>query len=282
MKNPKSTALALGVLLAGCTGTGTTQQTIVPAYENVTTVRLTVAEGKRLIAKGLARNEAIRKCLDEGMLIITRGTTNTYIAEEIADLSAPHGSFVTGKIIPSGTKDFADTLERVTEMVLIKGEPVQMGYEEALARMTENDIVLKGANMLNYAKGQAAVCTGAPDGGTVARLKKYTDQGKGRWIVPIGLEKECSGDLNTYKEVVEKAQKKGPGTVRLTLTDGADLYTEIEALKEFADVDIYPSALGGVAGAEGGVALMICGSTAEVEKAVEAVQSVLGEPPFIK
>ncbi len=281
MKNIKSTALALGVLLAGCTGNETTPQTVVPAYENVTTVHLTVAEGKRLIAKGLARNEAIRRCLDQGMLIITRGTTNTYIAEEIANLSAPRGSFVIGKIIPSGTKDFADTLERTTDIVLIKGKPVKMGYEEALARMTGNDVVLKGANMLNYAKKQAAVCTGAPDGGTVARLKKYTDQGKGRWIVPVGLEKECSGDLNTYKEVVEKAQKKGPGTVRLTLTEG-DLYTEIEALKEFAEVDVYPSALGGVAGAEGGVALMICGSTAEVEKAVEAVRSVLGEPPFVK
>ena len=281
MKNLRSIALALGVLLAGCTGTETTQQTV-PAYENVTTVRLTVAEGKRLIAKGLARNEAIRKCLNEGMLIITRGTTNTYIAEEIANFSAPRGSFVTGKIIPSGTKDFADTLERATEMVLIQGKPVQIGYEEALARMTKNDIVLKGANMLNYTKGQAAVCTGAPDGGTVARLKKYMEQGKGRWIVPIGLEKECSGDLSTYKEVVEKAQTKGPRTVRLTLTDGGDLYTEIEALKEFADVDVYPSALGGVAGAEGGVALMICGNTTEVKKAVEAIQSVLGEPPFVR
>ena len=278
----KSTALALGVLLSGCTGSETPRQTAVPAYENVTTVRLTVAESKRLIAKGLVRNEAIQQCLDHGMLIITLGTTNTYIAEEIADLSAPHGSFVIGKIIPTGAKDFADTLQRVSEIILIDGEPVEMEFEEALSRMTENDIVLKGANIMNYAKGQAAVCTGAPDGGTVARVKKYTGPGKGRWIVPIGLEKECSGDLNTYKEVVEKAQIKGPGTVRLTLTDGGDLYTEIEALKEFADVDVYPSALGGVAGAEGGVALMICGSTAEVEKAVEAVRSVLGEPPFVK
>lgn len=279
MKNLKPAALALGLVFAGCTGNGPAETDTVPAYENVTTVRLTVSEGKRLIAKGLARNEDIRRCLGEGMLIITRGTTNTYIAEELANLSAPHGSFVTGKIIPTGTKDFADTLERVTEIVLIEGEPAEIGYEEALARMTENDIVLKGANMLNYAKRQAAVCTGAPDGGTVARLKRYTDRGVGRWIVPIGLEKECSGDLRMYKEVVENAKEKGPGTVRLTLTEG-NVYTEIEALKEFADVDVYPAALGGVAGAEGGATLMICGDAEEVGKAVEAVHSVLGEPPF--
>ena len=50
-------------------------------------------------------------------------------------------------------------------------------------QMEPRDIVFKGANMLNYAKRQAAVCVGAPDG-TVAKLRRYTDNGRGRWICP--------------------------------------------------------------------------------------------------
>ena len=50
MKNLKPAALALGLVFAGCTGNGPAETDTVPAYENVTTVRLTVSEGKRLIA----------------------------------------------------------------------------------------------------------------------------------------------------------------------------------------------------------------------------------------
>ena len=75
-------------------------------------------------------------------------------------------------------------MKRQSEIVLMKGKPADISYADALARMNAKDIVFKGANMVNYAKRQAAVCVGAPDGGTVAKLRKYTDEGKGRWIAP--------------------------------------------------------------------------------------------------
>ena len=144
-------------------------------YEIISTVRLTVGESKRLIAKGITANEDVQERLKNGIVIITLGTTN-----------------VTGRIFPSSKTDFAKDLKRHDEIVLINGKVSDIPYVNALERMTEKDIVFKGANMLNYAKRQAAVCVGAPDGGTVAKLRKYTDQGKGRWIVPVGLEKETA------------------------------------------------------------------------------------------
>ena len=50
-------------------------------YEYISTLRLTVSESKRLIAKGIAVNKEVRERLENGMVIITLGTTNTYIAE---------------------------------------------------------------------------------------------------------------------------------------------------------------------------------------------------------
>lgn len=249
-------------------------------YELLSTVRLTVGESKRLIAKGLAANKEVRERLENGMVIITLGTTNTYIAEELAGLEAPRGSFVTGRIFPGYKEDFAKKLERRAEIVLVNGKVADISYADALARMTEKDIVFKGANMLNYAKRQAAVCVGAPDGGTVAKLRKYTDRGKGRWIVPIGLEKETTQDLFEMQRLVNGSGQRDKGTVRLNATEG-NVYTEIEAIKEFADVDVFVTAKGGVDGAEGGVSLLLCGSGQEVEKAKEVVRQISGEPAFV-
>ena len=251
------------------------------AYEYMTTARLTVSESKRLIAKGIAANKDVKDRLENGIVIITLGTTNTYLAEELAGLSAPRGSFVTGRIFPSSKEDFARGMKRQSEIVLMKGKPADISYADALARMNAKDIVFKGANMVNYAKRQAAVCVGAPDGGTVAKLRKYTDEGKGRWIVPVGLEKETTQDLFEIQKITNGDIQRGKGTVRLNVTQG-NIYTEIEALKEFADVDVHVTAKGGVDGAEGGVSLLICGTKAEVEKAENIVKQLQGEPAFIE
>lgn len=251
------------------------------AYEYMTTARLTVSESKRLIAKGIAANKDVKDRLENGIVIITLGTTNTYLAEELAGLSAPRGSFVTGRIFPSSKEDFARGMKRQSEIVLMKGKPADISYADALARMNAKDIVFKGANMVNYAKRQAAVCVGTPDGGTVAKLRKYTDEGKGRWIVPVGLEKETTQDLFEIQKITNGDIQRGKGTVRLNVTQG-NIYTEIEAMKEFADVDVHVTAKGGVDGAEGGVSLLICGTKAEVEKAENIVKQLQGEPTFIE
>ena len=91
-------------------------------YATIATVRLTVSESKRLIAKGISANKEVRKRLQSGMVIITLGTTNTYIAEELAGLQAPRGSFVTGRIYPTGKEDFAKDLKRRSEIVLVNGK----------------------------------------------------------------------------------------------------------------------------------------------------------------
>lgn len=250
-------------------------------YATLVTKRLTVSESKRLIAKGISANKEVRERLQNGIVIITLGTTNTYIAEELVGLQAPRGSFVTGRIYPTGKEDFAKELERCPEIVLVNGKISDISYAEALVRMDEKDIVLKGANMLNYAKRQAAVCVGAPDGGTVAKLRKYTDQGKGRWIVPIGLEKETTQDLFEMQRLVNESPCRAKGTVRLNATQG-NVYTEIEAIKEFADIDVFVTAKGGIDGAEGGVSLLLCGTMEEVEKASNVIEQVIGEPEFVE
>ncbi|WP_195620736.1 hypothetical protein [Bacteroides clarus] len=250
-------------------------------YEYISTLRLTVSESKRLIAKGIAVNKEVRERLENGMVIITLGTTNTYIAEELAGLDTPRGSFVTGRIYPGYKEDFQKGIKRHSEIVLIKGKMTDMSYTDALAKMEPQDIVFKGANMLNYAKRQAAVCVGAPDGGTVAKLRRYTDNGRGRWVCPVGLEKSTAQDLFEIQKITNNSSAERKNTVKLNVTEG-NVYTEIEAVKEFADVDVFVTAKGGVDGAEGGVSLLVCGSKVEVQKVEAVIRQVSGEPDFLK
>jgi len=256
------------------------EQVLVKPDDVLAQVNLTVAEGKRLIAEGIANDEAVRERLASGMIIITRGTTNTYIAERLAGLTAPHGSFMTGHIIPEGSPRIER--ERIDEIVLINGVVVPMPYEEALQKMAPGDIVFKGANLLNYCKNQAAVNIGAPDGGTTARLRPFVGEGKGRLIVPVGLEKDCSWDLTALEAAYDGKNTREGSVPRLWVHKDARIYTEIEALRTLAGVEAFPIASGGIFGREGGISLVVAGTADQIEKALAAVAAVHGEKPFIE
>ena len=192
--------------------------------ELIACISLTVAESKILIAEGIAKHPLVQRKLASGMIIITRGSTNTYIAEVLTGLNAPHGNFVTGRITPGG-KDLATEGEQVPEIVLIAGKPVDMPFPQALAALKKDDIVLKGGNLLNYERKQAAVTIGSADGGTVGRIQPYTAEGPAHLIVPIGLEKEVHGDLHDY-EALLSGKMKGKGFVpRVIVHKNAEIFT---------------------------------------------------------
>lgn len=258
-------------------------QTVTPVAEGdvIAGINLTVAEGKKLIAKGIANHPAVKAKLEKGRVIITGGSTNTYIAEELSVLNAPRGSFIIGNITPQGTPGVNEGLDRTPNIILVDGKKVDVDFEEALKQTEEGDIVLKGANMLNYEKQQAAVCIGAPDGGTTKRIRTATTgEGKAKLIVPIGLEKQVYGDLNDYEQVAAVKNEQLAYIPRVWVHKNAEIFTEIEAIKTFASVNIVPFAAGGLAGREGGISLIVYGSKEEVQKALDLVASVQGEAAF--
>lgn len=67
---------------------------------------VTVAAGKRLIGKAMAKHPAVQAVLASGTLVIIAGTTNGYVAEEIlAGIGQSEGfsrrKFVRGATFPS-------------------------------------------------------------------------------------------------------------------------------------------------------------------------------------
>ena len=278
--------MCTAVLFIACTGQmknqGTATERFLPPIEKsdaVANVNLTVAEGKRLIAKGIANHPQIKLLLKKGTIVITNGTTNTYIAEELIVLSAPRGSFVTGHIVPSDKGSISEGLPRLSYITIVDGKQVDLSSDEAIKKVQKGDIIFKGANLLNYEKKQAAACIGAPSGGTMALIQET----EAHVIVPIGLEKETFGDLYAYEKLFDNCPTEITPRPRIWVhSRDAEIFTEIEAIKTVAMVNIVPYAAGGVADREGGVSLIVYGPKDEVQKALDFVASAQGEAPFVK
>lgn len=155
---------------------------------------LTVAEGKRLIAKAVTEMPIVKKALKDGIVIVCKGTTNTYIAEELLDKKLEHGSFVLGRVFPQGVKKRFNIKETIPELIFVKGklkEDIQL--KDAVKMLKSGDVVIKGANMLDYQNKIAGVWLGSPTGGTTGTIIPYVVNRKAHLVIPIGLEKQISG-----------------------------------------------------------------------------------------
>lgn len=257
------------------------QDLVLQPHEIIAGVNLTVAEGKRLIAEGVAHHPEVKKKMQSGMIIITKGTTNTYIAERLTGLDAPHGSFMTGNITPVSRGRIDAGMTKVPEIILVDGKVAEMPLEEALKKLRKDDIVFKGANLLNYEKKQAAVCIGSATGGTTASLRPYTGDDKARLVIPVGLEKEVWGDLEQYEKFLGLNADRISPVPRVWVHRKGYIFTEIEALKVFGKVEAIPFAAGGIAGREGGISLAIYGDSVEVKKVLAVIDRIQGTEPFI-
>ncbi|MBD3357638.1 MAG: hypothetical protein GF363_10805 [Chitinivibrionales bacterium] len=190
------------------------------------------------------------------------------------------GSFVTGRISPTKGEGLTKVKKRIPEIILQNGKRQEMAFTEALDAASDFDIVFKGANIINYSRNKATVFTGSPTGGTLGHILRRMKSDKFRLIVPVGLEKNSSTDL---LQLVNKPQRKfrtiGKKIPKLRLVPG-ELFTEIEAIRQFADVEVTQIGSGGIAGAEGAVVLAIRGEEDEVHKALKIIKKVQGEPAF--
>jgi hypothetical protein len=241
---------------------------------------LTVAESKRLIAKAVARMPVVRDALQDGMVIVCKGTTNTYVAEELLGRRIPHGAFVIGRVTPHKHARPLPTVEPMAEVILVKGQPrPDLTLDAALTDLKPGDVIIKGANALDYAKRAAAVWLGSPTGGSTGKILPHVGPGKAHLVIPIGLEKQISGRVS---EVVEAVNASGEGLEklpRMQLLPGT-IVTELEALRILADVEAFQASAGGIAGAEGAVWLIWRGPRQAVDDATLLVEDVQGEPPF--
>ena len=58
------------------------------------------------------------------------------------------------------------------------------------------------------------------------------------------------------------------------------IFTEIEAIQQYANVKVFLYGLGGLSGREGGISFIVVGTKEEIIKVKSFIQTIKGEPPF--
>jgi len=237
-------------------------------------VVLTVSESKRLIAKGVTKLPEVKRTLECGIIALAKGTTNRYIAEELLGENLSRYPYAHIVVSP-GEKGGIQLDEDIDEIVLVRGKPRKITLQQATMLMKKGDIFVKGGNLLNYDKGKVGILSGTLDGGTIGRAMGSILARRITLLIPIGLEKSVSEDIDELSLELGRADLQ---TVIFPVR--GKIFTEIEALRCLAGVRAFQIGAGGILGAEGSVRLALEGSADELRLAREAIHSIRGERPY--
>ena len=255
--------------------------------ETAAIVSLTPAESKRLIARACVALPIVQRARRHGRIILSLGTTNAYIAEELLGRPVPKYNYAAGLV--DGTLSNTDEDERILPYIWKDGEVVEVPTEEVLAQgptsrilqeMDSGDVFFKGANAVD-AWGNAGVFTGNDKGGTCGGHMGVVLARGVSLVVPVGLEKLVPSVI---------AASRVCGTTRFSYATGQPVglwpivngivVTEIQALQTLCGVRATHVGAGGVGGGEGTAVLVVEGSPQAVRGAYELVMSIKGEPPI--
>ena len=132
-------------------------------------VVLATSESKRLIGKAVASMEVVKEALKSGLIIIVRGTTNSYVAEEILGERIEKGRYSTGIIVP-GMLSLIQAEESIPPIIVEKGNVRRdLSFEEAVKMLNTGDVLIKGANALSPdgMTGVFLARTPTSEGGTI-------------------------------------------------------------------------------------------------------------------
>jgi len=244
-------------------------------------VVLTVAESKRLIARGGKELDVVKRAMEKGIVAVSKGTTETYVAEELLGEKIEPFAYTLGVTTPKGWKRDSDTpVEKRSDLVFKDGKPVEgLSVIEAARQMSAGDVFLKGANALNYREQVAGILVGDPMGGTIGGAIGPVVARKAHLVIPVGLEKCIAYDIVALSRDIPTNWEEGSKGSSLMPVTGL-IVTEIEALKTLADVDVAQIAAGGIGGAEGSVRLLIEGTPDQVAKAKGILNEIYGERAF--
>ncbi|MFW6151539.1 MAG: hypothetical protein ACOC6C_01035 [Verrucomicrobiota bacterium] len=247
---------------------------------------ITPASGKRLIGMAAAGLPDVRQALESGTVVVVAGTTNACVAQEILKITGQDadfspGSFFRGITLPASSEAAGSGRLSGTAFpgdVVIKKGKWNKGKTifDVIDEMGEHDVIFKGANALDAAKGKAGVLIGHPKGGTILSAMQAVVGRRTRLYVPVGLEKRITDDIDSLAARLNEPGASGP---RLFPVPGR-VITEIEALNLLAGVQATLCSAGGVCGAEGCLWISLTGSKEQEQAAAEIVENVSNEPAF--
>ncbi|MBS7623682.1 hypothetical protein KEJ39_08460 [Candidatus Bathyarchaeota archaeon] len=245
-------------------------------------VTLTPPESKRLIAKAVAKLDAVQKAWKKGIILVGASTTCAFVLEELTKRKITRG-YGCGITIPRGTCIMWEMLNSIRQRGYAKTWTLEKGklhedlpVDEVLKRMGAGDVFIKGANAIDP-WGNAGIFLGSPIGGTVGRVIGSA-MAKGITIViPVGLEKMIPTPIS--RAAIEAGSRRMDYSMGMPvglLPLSGTVIDEVKAFQVLTRAEAIPIGAGGVDGAEGAVTLVIKGPDSKVRKSLQLANSVKG------
>lgn len=242
-------------------------------------VMLLPRESKRLLARAVLQMPEVKRVLEDGWFVISRGVTPAYILEELTGQSTDKANCTAG-IVADGRLASVVEEDRLGPWVFKDGKLSEIPAPEALAQFSARDVSIKGANAVDP-DGNIGVLAADGAGGTVGGIWGTLTARGSHWVAPVSLER-------LIPSVIEAARVSGNHLWDLTMGASAGLMpivnaqvvTEIQALEILTGVTATHIASGGVAGSEGAVILSLSGEEAVVREAFEMLEVIKGEEQF--
>jgi hypothetical protein len=252
---------------------------------------LTPAESKKLIAKAVARLEAVQQAARTGIVALHPSSSTYFVVEEITGSKPKTNHWVCGVVTPRGmcvemAMALGSTLTPHQESIGpgdLEGtwviEKGQWGGQEKLSsllyRMTPSDVYVKGVNALDP-EGNVGILFGFE--GSMGYIQAARKKRNFTIIYPAGLEKLIPISVKqAAKEAQYTRYEAGMGMpVGLYPCPTGVAVTEVRAIEMLSGALAIPIASGGLGGAEGAVTLVLKGKADEVRKALDFVEQSKG------
>lgn len=248
---------------------------------------ITPAAGKRIIAKSILNIPSIENALENNTIVVIAGTTNGYIVEEIFKRKLQSDEFTKkrffrGVSLPpkykvTDTGRLEDESQFIGDVVIVKGkwEKGKTIFDVA-DNLQKGDIIIKGANAINYKSKQAAIYIGHPTAGTINAALQAVLGKRVQLYLPVGLEKRIDGDIN---DIARKLNSINASGLRYFPVCG-NIITELEAIQIITNAKAELVAGGGVCGAEGSYWIAVSGSDEEINLVDDLIKNVSNESNF--
>lgn len=242
-------------------------------------VMLLPRESKRLLARAVLQMPEVKRVLEDGWFVVSRGVTPAYILEELTGQAADKGNSTAG-IVTSGRLASVIEEDRLGPWVFKDGDLSETPAPQALGQFRARDVSIKGANAVDH-NGNIGVLAADGAGGTVGGIWGTLTARDSHWVAPVSLER-------LVPDVIEAARVCGNHLWDMTMGQAAGLMpivnaqvvTEIQALEILTGVTATHVASGGVAGSEGAVILSLSGEESVVREAFALLEGIKGEEQF--
>ncbi|MCD6363963.1 MAG: hypothetical protein J7M13_08235 [Synergistetes bacterium] len=236
---------------------------------------LTVSEGKRIIAEGIALHPDVKRALREARIVLKGGTTVSAIAEKLAGVKLE----ICGRITPLGTKVSRKGRTKAPHTIMIENGKV-IGIDEELCSIVNNlgpkDVFIVSPNIVDM-DGNAAIMAGSPFGGEPGKIFGGLSAEGVKVILPANIDKFSPGSVREAvqaagRKKVDRALGMAVGLIPLH----GEVFTELDAIELL--VGIRPVIIGrsGIFGAEGATVFFLEGSREACEQLFDLVKRLKG------